>query len=166
MVELKVHSQLPKEVKLLMNDHMMTPTAAIQKLQTQIDWFTKMAVVEKALTLPDNLPEGKERFQRFLWSSSCLELSIYRIFISSLTVDLSKLRMLQSQQNDTLAEMTDETAAVCANIYRILHNVERFKQFINENPLSKWIPKKETFNGKTYQEYEREFMMYYNMIQK
>lgn len=74
--------------------------------------------------------------------------------------------MLQSQQNDTLAEMTDETSAICANIHRIIHNIERYKQFINENPLGKWIPKEETFNGKTYQEYEREFMMYYKMIQK
>lgn len=65
MIDLKVHSQLPKEVKLLINDHMMTPIAAIQKLQAQLDWFAKMT---KALTLPDSLPEGKyiNMFKRYL----------------------------------------------------------------------------------------------------
>lgn len=74
--------------------------------------------------------------------------------------------MQQSQQNDSLAEVTDETSAICTNIYRTFENIERTTKFISENPLSKWVPKKETFNGKTYQEYEREFMMYYKMIQK
>lgn len=169
MVELRIHSQLPKEVKPLVYDHMMTPIAAIQKLQTQIDWVTKMDIVDKALTLPDNLPEGKYMFILFrssLKQPRCLDFSTYLISISSLSVDEPKLKMLQSQQNDVLAEMTDETSAICANTHRIIHNIERYKQFINENPLGKWIPKTETFNGKTYPEYEREFMMYYQMIQK
>ncbi|XP_055303424.1 augmin complex subunit dgt5 isoform X1 [Sitodiplosis mosellana] len=138
MVKLKVYSQFPKEVKLLVTDYMMTPAGAIQKLQAQIDWFTKMGIVEGAFIPPDNLAE----------------------------VDETKLKMQQSQQNDTLAETTDETTAICANIHRTHQNIQRYIRFIDENPLSKWVPKKETFNGKTYQEYEREFMMYYKMIQK
>lgn len=82
------------------------------------------------------------------------------------SVDEAKLKLQQSQQNDTLAEMIDEISAICANIHRTFHNIQRYIQFINENPLSKWIPKRETFNGKTYQEYEREFMMYYKMLKQ
>lgn len=88
------------------------------------------------------------------------------IIIFDLLVDESKLNMQKNQQNDALSEITDETVAICANIHRIFHNIERYVKFINENPLSKMIPTTESFNGKTYQEYEREFMMYYKMIQK
>lgn len=56
--------------------------------------------------------------------------------------------------------------AICSNIHRILENYQRYRQFIDDNPITKYIPQSETFNGKTYQTYEREFMMYYKMIQK
>lgn len=58
-VNQRVYNQFPKEVKLLVSDHMMTPEASVHKLKTQIDWFTQMGIVEKAFTPPDNLPEGK-----------------------------------------------------------------------------------------------------------
>lgn len=83
-----------------------------------------------------------------------------------ISVDESKLNIQKTQQDDQLAEITDEAAAMCANIHRVFNNIQRYVKFINENPLSKFIPKTETFNGKTYIEYEREFMMYYKMIQK
>lgn len=81
-------------------------------------------------------------------------------------MDETKLILRKNQQNDALAEITDEASAICVNVHRIYRNIQRYIQFINENPLSKFVPKTETFNGKTYQEYEREFMMYYKMIQK
>lgn len=74
--------------------------------------------------------------------------------------------MKKNQQNESLAELTDETLAICANIHRIFRTIDRYMEFIKENPLSKLVPKTEIFNGKTYQEYEREFMMYYKMIEK
>lgn len=67
MINLKVFNQLPKEVKLLVFDYMMTPAASVQKLKRQIDWFTQMGIVESAFTPPDNLPEGKSELKfRFL----------------------------------------------------------------------------------------------------
>lgn len=83
-----------------------------------------------------------------------------------LSVDESKLNEQKFQQNDNLAQITDETSAICANIQRIYHNIQRYIQFIEENPLSKLIPRTEMYNSKTYLEYEREFMMYYRMVQK
>lgn len=74
--------------------------------------------------------------------------------------------MRKNQQNDILAELTDETSAICANIHEIFRNIEGYINYINENPLRKWVPKTEMFNGKTYEDYEREYMMYYKMIQK
>lgn len=82
------------------------------------------------------------------------------------SVDESKLTLRKSQQNDALAEITDEAGAICTNIHRIYRNIGRYIHFITENPLSKFVPRTETFNGKTYQEYEQEYMMYYKMIQK
>lgn len=84
----------------------------------------------------------------------------------SFSVDESKLTFQKNQQNDALAEITDETAAICSNIHRIYRDIDRYNRFNSTNPLSKFVPKTETFNGKTYQDYEREFMMYYKMIQK
>lgn len=83
-----------------------------------------------------------------------------------LPVDESKLTAQKKQQDASLAEVTDETGAICANVHRIFENIQRYIQFINENPLRKYISSTEKFNGKTYQDYEREFMMYYKMIQK
>lgn len=74
--------------------------------------------------------------------------------------------MKKNQQNELLAELTDETFAICSNIHRIFHTIDRYMKFIKENPLSKLVPATDIFNGKTYQEYEREFMMYYKMIEK
>lgn len=95
-----------------------------------------------------------------------ISFSIKFQILFTFPVDEVKLKTKQSQQNDILAETTDEMSAVYANIHRTFFNIQRYIQFINENPLSKWVPKRETFNGKTYQEYEREFMMYYNMVHK
>lgn len=80
--------------------------------------------------------------------------------------DESKLTAQKKQQDASLAEVTDETTAICANVHRIFENIQRYIRFINENPLRKYISSTETFNGKTYQDYEREFMMYYKMIPK
>lgn len=74
--------------------------------------------------------------------------------------------MLKNKQDDVLAEVSDEASAICANVHRLHENIQHCIQFIKENPLRKYVPKTETFNGKTYQDYEREFMMYYKMIQK
>lgn len=74
--------------------------------------------------------------------------------------------MLKNQQNDILAELTDDTSAIVANIHKIFKDIDRYINFIEENPLRKWVPKTETFNGKTYEEYERQYMMYYKMLQR
>lgn len=71
---------------------------------------------------------------------------------------------MKNQQTDTLAKLTDETSAIFANIHEIFCDVDRSLNFIKENPLRKWVPKSESFNGKSYEEYEREYMMYYKMI--
>lgn len=83
-----------------------------------------------------------------------------------ISVDEAKLCAKRKQQNESLAELSDETSAMCANIHRIFDTIDRYMKFIKENPLRKLVPNTETFNGKTYQDYEREFMMYYKMIEK
>lgn len=82
-----------------------------------------------------------------------------------ISVDEAKLTIRKNQQNDILAELTDETSAIVANIHQIFRTIESYVSFLNENPLRKLVPKTQTFNGRTYEEYEREYMMYYKMIQ-
>ncbi|XP_031625479.1 augmin complex subunit dgt5 [Contarinia nasturtii] len=138
LLNIKIYDQLPNDIKRLIFDYMITPAMSVKNLQSQIEWFSQMKIIEKAFEAPEGLPE----------------------------VDESKLCTQKNQQNDALSEITDEASAICANIHRIYRNIERYINFINENPLRKWIPATETFNGKTYHEYEREFMMYYKMVQK
>lgn len=55
----KVYIQLPKEMKNLVIDYMMTPAASIKNIRSQIDWFSQIAEVEQTFVPPDNLSEGK-----------------------------------------------------------------------------------------------------------
>lgn len=70
------------------------------------------------------------------------------------------------QQDDEIAELCDKTAAICANANHTLSNIRDYINLFKNNPLAKFIPNTKLVEGKSYQEYEREFMMYYNMIKK
>lgn len=45
-----------------------------------------------------------------------------------------------------------------------LDTVQKYVKFKWQNPLKKYIPLSKSFNGHNYYDYEREFLMYYNMI--
>lgn len=73
---------------------------------------------------------------------------------------------MRSEQNNELAQTSDEISAICSNSRQVFRAIDRYVQFIAENPMGQHIPVTDTFNGKSYQDYEREFLMYYNMLEK
>lgn len=59
LVNFKIYSQLPDELKSLISDYMITPAASIKLLHSQINWFKQMEAINSELDTPDgDLPEG------------------------------------------------------------------------------------------------------------
>lgn len=83
----------------------------------------------------------------------------------SISVDAVKLSQMKSKQIEELTETTDKINAICSKTTQVLNDVGRYFKFLVDNPLEKYIPKGKLFNGRTYYDYEREFTMYYNMIE-
>lgn len=65
---------------------------------------------------------------------------------------------------NAVTESTDNTHKIYAKTKQIQDRSQRYVNFMMENPLRKFIPEKKLFNGLSYQEYEREFLLYYNML--
>lgn len=163
LISPNVYNQFQNDVKLLIFDYLLTPNASIKQLQSQIMWLKHFeTLAEEKLINSDCLPEGM--FIDVLILYSLFKRSFYHFF--NISVDKDKLTLMKNQQNDALAELTDDTSAIIANIHEIFYDVDRYINFIKENPLRKWVPKSESFNGKSYDDYEREYMMYYKMIQR
>lgn len=76
----------------------------------------------------------------------------------------TELSKIKQQQIDDVAEIMDKTTIMCSNTKEILNNIERYYTFLIENPLRKYIPKTKMFDSLTYFDYEREFLLYYNII--
>ena len=85
----------------------------------------------------------------------------FHIFFS---VDEAKIKAMKIKQNDDLTRLMDEAAVIGSNTLEIMNTNSRYFKFLLENPLRKFIPKSKLFNGLTYPDFEREFMLYYNMI--
>lgn len=59
LVNPKVYSQLPNEVKLLLCDYLLTPAASLKQWRSQIDWIKQMDAVGEFVP-PDGFPKGKK----------------------------------------------------------------------------------------------------------
>lgn len=59
LVNFKIYSQLPDELKSLICDYMTTPAASIKLLHSQMNWFKQMEAINGEVDAPDaDLPEG------------------------------------------------------------------------------------------------------------
>lgn len=80
-------------------------------------------------------------------------------------VDFDYFKQRKRNQIDSIAQSTDKAAKANSKTLHMLDDVGRYVRFKKENPLRKYVPAKELFNGLSYSEYEREFLLYYNMIE-
>lgn len=81
------------------------------------------------------------------------------------SVDEAKLAHIKRHQDEEIAELSDRTTAIYANISHTLSNVREYLNLFKNNPLAKFIPSTKLVDGMSYQDYEREYLMYYNMVQ-
>lgn len=70
------------------------------------------------------------------------------------------------RQDDEVAMLGDKTAAILTNAIYFMVNVSDYLDLFKNNPLAKFIPNTKLVEGKTYREYEQEYVMYYNMNEK
>lgn len=83
----------------------------------------------------------------------------------SILVDFDYFEERKRNQIDSIAESTDKAAKANSRALHMLDDVARYVRFKKENPLRKYVPAKELFNGLSYFDYEREYLLYYNMIE-
>jgi len=74
---------------------------------------------------------------------------------------------LQKQRNkncEKISSMFDEISRLNVSIKSNLRKIHLLYNFALENPLKKFVPKTKKFDGKSYESYEKEYMLYYKMI--
>lgn len=150
---------VPNAIQELIPDQLLTSTAFFEKLERLRDFQQQQKAVMDDLKFDLQVPHGG--FRRI---SHAEPPSITLSFPFYFSVDEAKIKAMKMKQNDDLTRLTDEAAVIGSNTLEIMNTNSRYFKFLLENPLRKFIPKSKLFNGLTYPDFEREFMLYYNMI--
>lgn len=129
-------SVIPKQMQNLLPGHSMTSNAFLEYVSKLVAW--------------------KEQQEQLL-----LNLDID---VKPIVVDMTRLDDMKRRQIEAITEILDETQRIGQINKAVLQRLQKYMDFLKENPLRKYIPKSRLFNGRCYQEYEDEFMMYYNII--
>lgn len=67
-------------------------------------------------------------------------------------------------QLNRLAELRDKCHLLTAALPQKQQLVDRLCAFLVDNSLRQFIPASKTFSGRSYQDYEGEFMSHYNIV--
>lgn len=150
---------IPKAMIEMIPNHLQTPNAALEQLQAEYNWLQKQRKLLADVIIHEKVPTGE-------WTTIGQNSKSREIDSDSeISVDAVKLNELRIAQKEQLTEVTDKISVICSKTTQTLNDVGRFYKFLVDNPLEKFIPKKKLFNGRTYYDYEREFSMYYKMIE-
>lgn len=90
----------------------------------------------------------------------------FRFITFKFTGNDQQLKEEQQQYANETVELIDKMAVIDVIIDRKLMVAQKYYRFLSQNPLGKFIPKGKTFNGRSFQDYEEEFLLYYNMLQR
>lgn len=121
----------------LIPGHTLTIRAFLDELKTLVDWHRQQELLHRDNKVDNNL---------------------------LIRVDADKFNQMKRQQMEKLTEILDGTGNVQKVTADILRRLQIYMKFLIDNPLQKFVRKSRVFNGRSYQEYETEFMMYYNMV--
>jgi len=83
--------------------------------------------------------------------------------LSTHTVDPHHLKLKARRQHDEIVQYLDNIESLGVKTEHRLQKAKRIYQFILDNPLSKYVPPKRSFNNASYADYESEFNLYYRM---
>lgn len=81
-------------------------------------------------------------------------------------VNYDELQKQRDKNCEDITIMFDEISRFNVSIQSNLRNIKLLYNFALENPLKKFVPKSKKFDGKSYESYEKEYMLYYKMIKK
>ena len=81
-------------------------------------------------------------------------------------VNYDELQKQRDENCEEISSMFDKISRLNVSIKSNLKNINLLYSFTLENPLKKFVPKSKKFDGKSYDSYEKEYMLYYKMIKK
>lgn len=117
----------------------------------------------QTLTLHGLLEEMKKNFEIMKkLSAVTTDVEINQ----SLSIDLNttELKEQSRSNNEAINEFIDKISRINVSTQGLLRKTRKYLNFAMKNPLRKFIPADKKFNGRTYIDYEAEFMVYYRMI--
>lgn len=128
---------IPVQMHDLISGHTLTTRAFLNELKTLVDWHQRQAILHRPSKIDKNI---------------------------LIHVDVEKFNQMKRHQMEKLTEILDSTGNIQKVITDAMRKLEIHLKFLIDNRLRKYIRKSRLFNGRSYHEYETEFMMYYNMV--
>lgn len=125
-------------MRSLLPDHILTSHAFLRDLQKLKTWHEQIRNLTQTQIKKYNLP----------------------------VVDELEITRLKHRQNEVLSGIFDEISIIGSSGDESIRQAEKYLKFLQTNPMRKYISRKRLVNGKCYADFEKEFMMYYDMIQR
>lgn len=88
---------------------------------------------------------------------------INHLFLSYL-VDEKKLKKRVETDFEYMSELLHQIKLGSVKIKYTLDEANKYYNFLLSNPLKKFIPETKLFNGRTYAEYEAQYLVYFRML--
>lgn len=90
--------------------------------------------------------------------------SLHFSTILNISVDLETLQKQAAALDQRLTDMEDQCHGQTELCGHKRATLERIYAFLNENQLRSFLPVGQTFNGRSYSDYEKEYSYWYNMV--
>jgi len=79
-------------------------------------------------------------------------------------IAIAELYQKRDANREAISELLDEITKINVHTASLLRESNDLYNYAVTNPLKKFVPPTRKFDGKTYIEFESEFMLYYRMI--
>lgn len=83
----------------------------------------------------------------------------------SLSVDEKSLEQQRYDQHSRLAELRDKCDRLTGVVQQKQQLTDRLFAFLLDNSLRMFVSTTRTFNGRTYQDYENEYITHHNIVE-
>ncbi|XP_053676529.1 augmin complex subunit dgt5 [Anopheles nili] len=84
--------------------------------------------------------------------------------VVGVSIEHAALEMRWKNNHGKICEMLDKIDAITSCTRQMLERARTYYNFVLANNLRKYVPATKLFNGRSFQEYENEYLMYYRMI--
>lgn len=171
-----ISANIPKHINELQT-FLETPLEKLKKTAWNLDYqLNANYLVEDAeilpllilsggqlLTLHGLLEEMKKNFE-LMKDLSAVAKDVETNQSLSIDINSDALKEQSRSNNEAINEFIDKISRINVSTKGLLRKTRKHLDFSMKNPLRKFIPATKKFNGRTYIDYEAEFMVYYRMI--